>query len=200
MLLPRGPWVSSLMLAVGACSGGAAAPGAASSAAPHADSASAELPPRAEAVAAADALAVAASKAAGDDVVSLTRRAAELRARLWRMEHRELDALEAIEEAKEKFQKLADMKAQCTAVRLMIDHYLAEHLRRRLTLEEAAIAKLYSTESLGSALDTMVQLHGGYGFMNEYRAARAWRDARVTKIWAGSNEIMKELIGRDLGL
>lgn len=97
MLLPRGPWVSSLMLAVGACSGGAAAPGAASSAAPHADSASAELPPRAEAVAAADALAVAASKAAGDDVVSLTRRAAELRARLWRMEHRELDALEAIE-------------------------------------------------------------------------------------------------------
>ena len=45
-----------------------------------------------------------------------------------------------------------------------------------------------------------VQLHGGYGYMNEYRVARAWRDARVTKIWAGSNEIMKELIGRDLGL
>ena len=48
-------------------------------------------------------------------------------------------------------------------------------------------------------LDHCVQLHGGYGFMNEYRVARAWRDARVTKIWAGSNEIMKELIGRDLG-
>ena len=45
-----------------------------------------------------------------------------------------------------------------------------------------------------------VQLYGGYGYMNEYRVARAWRDARVTKIWAGSNEIMKELIGRDLGL
>ena len=45
-----------------------------------------------------------------------------------------------------------------------------------------------------------VQLHGGYGYMKEYRVARAWTDARVTKIWAGSNEIMKELIGRDLGL
>ncbi|HUQ59567.1 acyl-CoA dehydrogenase family protein, partial [Lentzea sp.] len=44
------------------------------------------------------------------------------------------------------------------------------------------------------------QLHGGYGYMTEYRVARAWMDARVTKIWAGSNEIMKELIGRDLGL
>ena len=49
-------------------------------------------------------------------------------------------------------------------------------------------------------LDHCVQLYGGYGYMNEYRVARAWRDARVSKIWAGSNEIMKELIGRDLGL
>ena len=48
-------------------------------------------------------------------------------------------------------------------------------------------------------LDHCVQIFGGYGYMNEYRVARAWRDARVTKIWAGSNEIMKELIGRDLG-
>ena len=49
-------------------------------------------------------------------------------------------------------------------------------------------------------LDACVQLWGGYGYMNEYRVARAWADARVTRIWAGSNEIMKELIGRDLGL
>ena len=47
-------------------------------------------------------------------------------------------------------------------------------------------------------LDTCVQLHGGYGYMNEYRVARAWVDARVTKIWAGSNEIMKEVVGRSL--
>ena len=49
-------------------------------------------------------------------------------------------------------------------------------------------------------LDTCVQLYGGYGYMEEYEVARAWVDARVTKIWAGSNEIMKEIIGRDLGL
>ena len=45
-----------------------------------------------------------------------------------------------------------------------------------------------------------MQLHGGYGYMREYRAARAWMDARVTRIWAGSSEIMKEIIGRDLAL
>jgi alkylation response protein AidB-like acyl-CoA dehydrogenase len=51
-----------------------------------------------------------------------------------------------------------------------------------------------------TVLDACVQLYGGYGYMREYRVARAWMDGRVTKIWAGSNEIMKELIGRDLGL
>ncbi|MGV3565055.1 MAG: acyl-CoA dehydrogenase family protein, partial [Nocardioides sp.] len=61
-------------------------------------------------------------------------------------------------------------------------------------------AKWWSSQVQNDVLDHCVQLHGGYGFMNEYRVARAWRDARVSKIWAGSNEIMKELIGRDLGL
>ena len=69
-----------------------------------------------------------------------------------------------------------------------------------LTAADAAKAKWWCTELQGRAVGLGVQLHGGYGFMNEYRVARAWRDARVTKIWAGSNEIMKELIGRDLGL
>ena len=49
-------------------------------------------------------------------------------------------------------------------------------------------------------VDHCVQLHGGYGYMKEYAVARAWIDARVSKIWAGSNEVMKEIIGRDLGL
>jgi alkylation response protein AidB-like acyl-CoA dehydrogenase len=49
-------------------------------------------------------------------------------------------------------------------------------------------------------IDACVQLHGGYGYMNEYAVTRAWLDARVSKIWAGSNEIMKEIIGRDMGL
>ncbi|MBS0450897.1 MAG: acyl-CoA dehydrogenase family protein [Proteobacteria bacterium] len=94
--------------------------------------------------------------------------------------------------------KLADLKAQCTAVRLMIDHYLAEHMRRRLTLEEAAIAKLYATETLGAALDTMVQLHGGYGYMLEYPVARAFVDCRVNRIYGGTSEVQRDLIARKL--
>ncbi|MGH8809840.1 MAG: acyl-CoA dehydrogenase family protein, partial [Noviherbaspirillum sp.] len=94
--------------------------------------------------------------------------------------------------------KLADIKVQATAVRLMVDHYLAEHMRRRLTLEESAIAKLYATETLGKALDEMVQLHGGYGYMLEYPVARAFVDMRVTRIYGGTSEVMRELISRKL--
>ncbi|WP_250441153.1 acyl-CoA dehydrogenase family protein [Caballeronia sp. AZ1_KS37] len=94
--------------------------------------------------------------------------------------------------------KLADVKAQAIAVRLMIDHYIGEHTRRRLTLEESAIAKLYSTEALGKALDEMVQLHGGYGYMLEYPVARAFVDARVSRIFGGTSEVMRDLISRKL--
>jgi acyl-CoA dehydrogenase len=94
--------------------------------------------------------------------------------------------------------KLADIKAQAVAVRTLIDHYLAEHMRRRLTLEEAAIAKLFATETLGQALDTMVQLHGGYGYMLEYPVARAFVDMRVTRIYGGTSEVQRDLIARKL--
>ena len=94
--------------------------------------------------------------------------------------------------------KLADLKTQCTAVRLMIDHYLGEHMRRRLTLEEAAMAKLFATESLSTALDTMVQLHGGYGYMLEYPVARAFVDTRVYRIYGGTSEVQRDLIARKL--
>jgi acyl-CoA dehydrogenase len=94
--------------------------------------------------------------------------------------------------------KLADIKTQATAVRVLVDHYLAEHVRRRLTLEEAAIAKLFATESLGKALDDMVQLHGGYGYMLEYPVARAFADARVNRIYGGTSEVMRDLISRKL--
>lgn len=94
--------------------------------------------------------------------------------------------------------KLADIQAQAVAVRLLVDHYLGEHLRRRLTLEESAIAKLFSTESLGKALDEMVQLHGGYGYMTEYPVARAFADARVLRIFGGASEVMRELISRKM--
>ncbi|SCU79053.1 Long-chain specific acyl-CoA dehydrogenase, mitochondrial (fragment) [Cupriavidus necator] len=94
--------------------------------------------------------------------------------------------------------KLADIKAQAIAVRLMVDHYLSEHIRRRLTLEEAAIAKLYATETLGKALDEMVQLHGGYGYMMEDPVGRAFADSRVTRIYGGTSEVMRDLISRKL--
>ncbi|WP_137922553.1 acyl-CoA dehydrogenase family protein [Hydrogenophaga sp. 2FB] len=94
--------------------------------------------------------------------------------------------------------KLADIKAQAVAARTLIDHYLAEHMRRRLTLEEAAIAKLFATETLGTALDTMVQLHGGYGYMLEYPVARAFVDMRVNRIYGGTSEVQRDLIARKL--
>jgi alkylation response protein AidB-like acyl-CoA dehydrogenase len=80
------------------------------------------------------------------------------------------------------------------------DRCLAEHVAGRLDPIDAAKAKWWSAEIQNQVIDTCVQLHGGYGYMDEYDIARAWTDARVTKIWAGSNEIMKEVIGRDLGL
>jgi acyl-CoA dehydrogenase len=94
--------------------------------------------------------------------------------------------------------KLADIKAQATAMRVMVDHYLGEHMRRRLTLEEAAIAKLYTTETLWKCIDDMVQLHGGYGYMMEYPIARAFVDMRVNRIYGGTSEVMRELIARKL--
>ncbi|MFL6158406.1 MAG: acyl-CoA dehydrogenase family protein, partial [Marmoricola sp.] len=80
-----------------------------------------------------------------------------------------------------------------------LDACVMAHTKGKLTPVDAAKAKWWTSQIQNEVLDHCVQLHGGYGYMNEYRVARAWRDARVTKIWAGSNEIMKELIGRDLG-
>ena len=65
---------------------------------------------------------------------------------------------------------------------------------------DAVVAKLHSTETMCEVLDDCVQLHGGYGYMWEFPIARAWADNRVSRIAGGSSEIMKEIIGRDLGL
>ena len=94
--------------------------------------------------------------------------------------------------------KLAELKAKATAMRIMVDYYLGEHLRRKLTVEEAAIAKLFTTETMCAALDDMLQLHGGYGYMSEYPIARAFVNARVSRIYGGTSEVMKELISRGL--
>lgn len=96
--------------------------------------------------------------------------------------------------------KMAELVTKVEVTQAFVDNCVLEHMEGKLSAVDAAKAKWWSAQVQNDVLDDCVQLYGGYGFMNEYRVARAWRDARVTKIWAGSNEIMKELIGRDLGL
>ena len=95
---------------------------------------------------------------------------------------------------------IAELVTKAEVTQAYVDNAVVAHDEDRLSAVDAAKAKWWSAQVQNEILDACVQLHGGYGYMNEYRVARAWRDARVTKIWAGSNEIMKELIGRDLGL
>ena len=96
--------------------------------------------------------------------------------------------------------KVAELVTSMDVTVAFVDQCVAAHAVGELSAADAAKAKWWSAQVQNDVLDECVQLYGGYGYMNEYRVARAWRDARVTKIWAGSNEIMKELIGRDLGL
>jgi long-chain-acyl-CoA dehydrogenase len=95
---------------------------------------------------------------------------------------------------------LAEQVTKLDVAQAFLDNCIESHLDGELSAIDAAKAKWWTAQVQNEIIDHCVQLHGGYGFMNEYRVARAWKDARVTKIWAGSNEIMKELIGRDLGL
>ncbi|MDG3010178.1 acyl-CoA dehydrogenase [Rhodococcus sp. D2-41] len=95
---------------------------------------------------------------------------------------------------------LAELVTKIEVAQAYVDAAVVEHAGAGLSAVDAAKAKWWSAQVQNEVLDHCVQLHGGYGYMREYRAARAWMDARVTKIWAGSNEIMKEIIGRDLAL
>jgi alkylation response protein AidB-like acyl-CoA dehydrogenase len=95
---------------------------------------------------------------------------------------------------------LAELQTLADVTQVFVDQCVLEAAHGTLTAVDAAKAKWWSAQVQNDILDACVQLWGGYGYMNEYRVARAWADARVAKIWAGSNEIMKELIGRDLGL
>ncbi|MFM9978369.1 MAG: acyl-CoA dehydrogenase family protein [Sphingomonadaceae bacterium] len=93
---------------------------------------------------------------------------------------------------------LADIKTKLQVGWAHLDWALARHLRKELTAEEGAAAKLWHTEIQWEVMDKCLQLHGGAGYMNEYPIAKMWRGARVTRIFGGTNEIMKELIGRKL--
>jgi long-chain-acyl-CoA dehydrogenase len=93
---------------------------------------------------------------------------------------------------------LADIKSKLQVGWAHLDWALARHLKKELTPEEGAAAKLWHTELQWEVMDKCLQLHGGAGYMNEYPIAKMWRGARVTRIFGGTNEIMKELIGRKL--
>lgn len=94
--------------------------------------------------------------------------------------------------------RLAEAKAQAAMLRVFVDDCLARHLRRELTPERAAMAKLNATAIHNRLLDDFLQMHGGYGYMTEYGIGRAWVDARIGRIYGGSDEIMKEIIARGL--
>ena len=95
--------------------------------------------------------------------------------------------------------KLAEMKTEVTIARNFVDTCIMELVEKKLTAEKAAMAKYWVTDLQFKILDQCLQLHGGYGYINEYNVAQAWRDARVTRIYGGTNEIMKEIIGRSMG-
>jgi alkylation response protein AidB-like acyl-CoA dehydrogenase len=95
---------------------------------------------------------------------------------------------------------LAELATEATVVRMMVDEFVKLHLEDKLTAEQAAMAKWYSTEKQVHLIDRCLQLHGGYGYMREYPVARAYLDARVQTIYGGTTEIMKEIIGRSLGV
>ncbi len=94
---------------------------------------------------------------------------------------------------------LAEMKTKVDVAQAFVDRCIEEVLAGELTAEEAAEAKLWVTETEWEVLDRCLQLHGGYGYINEYEIARLWRDGRVQRVYGGTSEIMKEIIGRSMG-
>jgi alkylation response protein AidB-like acyl-CoA dehydrogenase len=94
---------------------------------------------------------------------------------------------------------LAEMKTELDIAQVFIDRQTEAYLSGDLTADDAAEAKWWCSDLEGRVIDRCLQLHGGYGYMEEYPIARAWRDARVQRIYGGTNEIMKEIIGRSLG-
>jgi alkylation response protein AidB-like acyl-CoA dehydrogenase len=96
--------------------------------------------------------------------------------------------------------KLAEMRTEIDLARVFVDRQVEALNAGELTPEDAAEGKWWCTEMAWRVLDTCLQLHGGYGYMEEYPIARAWRDGRVPTIYGGTTEIMKEIIGRSLGV
>ncbi len=96
--------------------------------------------------------------------------------------------------------ELAEVKTLCEVAQAYVDKAVVEHVHGRLSADDAAGLKQWTTDTQCLVVDRCLQLFGGYGYMNEYEIARLWRDSRVQRIYAGSNEIMKEIVGRSLHL
>ncbi|GGA15100.1 acyl-CoA dehydrogenase family protein [Neptunicoccus cionae] len=94
--------------------------------------------------------------------------------------------------------KLVECATKTQVARAYLDTLIAAHLRGELSVEQAAMSKYWLTDTQGEVLDECLQLHGGYGFMAEYAVAEMYTDARVQRIYGGTNEIMKELASRSL--
>ena len=95
---------------------------------------------------------------------------------------------------------MAEMRADLDVLQTFIDQCVLLHNKGELSADLAAEAKLKASELENRVMDECVQLHGGAGYMSEYRISHMFTDARVSRIYAGSSEIMKEIIGRSIGL
>jgi alkylation response protein AidB-like acyl-CoA dehydrogenase len=95
---------------------------------------------------------------------------------------------------------LAEMATEIDIARTYVDRAIVLLNRGDLSVEDAAKAKWWTTELCNRVMDRCLQLHGGYGYMMEYPVAKAWQDARIQSIFGGTTEIMKEIVGRSLGL
>jgi acyl-CoA dehydrogenase len=94
--------------------------------------------------------------------------------------------------------KLAECETQARAAQAFVDDCIARLMKGELDVPTAAMAKWWTTDTLCRIVDECLQLHGGYGFMNEYPIARLYADVRVTRIFGGANEVMKELVAREM--
>ena len=94
--------------------------------------------------------------------------------------------------------KLAEAKTKAVVARVFLENCTEQLLRGELTVETAAMSKWWTSQMQCEVMDELLQLYGGYGYMREYPISRMWTDSRVQKIYGGTNEIMKELIGRGL--
>ena len=96
--------------------------------------------------------------------------------------------------------KLAECAAKVEVGRAFLDKLVAQHVAGKVLVKECSMAKMWQTDMCGEVVDTCLQFFGGYGYMSEYPVARAYMDARVQRIFAGTNEIMKVIIAKQMGL